>query len=822
MAAFIQKLFRSRKSPETSTKSRKETPPADTQQVDERARQREQQLAALKGSPDQKALSDLAIGGLTAEIRLEAAGQLTDENCLHAVQKQAKGRDKGVYQISKQALQSIREEQARKENLSQNIANLVKSASDLAKTDDTKLYEARLDALMNQWSGVESESAADQTQQFLEAVHRCKERLKAIQSAQEEEQRHQAQRNERAETLALLNSTMAELKHQSPEALPSLASLDALQKTQENRWLEATRDTAVDKQEQKSYETAMLGLRNYVSAIRRILQDKETLVALAALLESGTEPTDEQREQARTLIREIHWPEGFPTPALLEAARKLSGKRKERPVADKADVEKQRALAATLEATIAALEEALDAKQLKESKQLLKTAQQQHRSLDHRHGKPFQARMQLLAGQLRELSDWQGFATEPKQIALCEQMEYLADQPMEPEAKAERIKELQNEWRGLGGSSDRALWARFKEASDKAYEPCKAYFSAKSGLKHANLEKRQAICDELENFLNAADWSSIEWKAAEKIHQTARQEWKAAWPVEFRDNRQVQKRFDDLLKKLEAPLNEERLKNEAIKQGIVDQATALISHEPLQEAMNQAKKLQSDWKAVGITRHREDRKMWQSFRQACDQIFARREVQRSQQEQATQAADQAAAATLAEIQHIDRNSGDESLSSALEKLAALDSSALSSASREQVQSEKKRLKQAMDVNQLSASILSWQSLVLARTAGPVASSEAPAHWVSLASNQDSLTPQELVIRAEILGGIPSPESDQQQRMEIQVKRLAEGMGSSEKAGDQLTELEKLVAGWCLNESIEQPDQIMAQRLNSALSAVIGN
>eukprot|EP00003_Mantamonas_plastica_P006587 TRINITY_DN15403_c0_g1_i1.p1 TRINITY_DN15403_c0_g1~~TRINITY_DN15403_c0_g1_i1.p1 ORF type:complete len:823 (+),score=168.12 TRINITY_DN15403_c0_g1_i1:2376-4844(+) len=822
MAAFIQKLFRSRKSPETSTKSRKETPPADTQQVDERARQREQQLAALKGSPDQKALSDLAIGGLTAEIRLEAAGQLTDENCLHAVQKQAKGRDKGVYQISKQALQSIREEQARKENLSQNIANLVKSASDLAKTDDTKLYEARLDALMNQWSGVESEAASDQTQQFLEAVHRCKERLKAIHSAQKEEQRHQAQRNERAETLALLNSTMAELKHQSPETLPSLASLDALQKTQENRWLEATRDTAVDKQEQKSYETAMLGLRNYVSAIRRILQDKETLVALEALLESGAEPTDEQREQARTLIREIHWPEGFPTPALLEAARKLSGKRKERPVADKADVEKQRALAATLEATIVALEEALEAKQLKESKQLLKTAQQQHRSLDHRHGKPFQARMQLLAGQLRELSDWQGFATEPKQIALCEQMEYLADQPMEPEAKAERIKELQNEWRGLGGSSDRALWARFKEASDKAYEPCKAYFSAKSGLKHANLEKRQAICDELENFLNAADWSSIEWKAAEKIHQTARQEWKAAWPVEFRDNRQVQKRFDDLLKKLEAPLNEERLKNEAIKQGIVDQATALISHEPLQEAMNQAKKLQSDWKAVGITRHREDRKMWQSFRQACDQIFARREVQRSQQEQATQAADQAAAATLAEIQQIDRNSGDESLSSALEKLAALDSSALSSASREQVQGEKKRLKQAMDVNQLSASIQSWQLLVLARTAGPVASSDAPAHWASLASNLESLTAQELIIRAEILGGIPSPESDQQQRMEIQVKRLAEGMGSSEKAGDQLTELEKLVAGWCLNESTEQPDQAMAQRLNSALSAVIGN
>ncbi|KAA1171190.1 DUF349 domain-containing protein [Marinobacter salinexigens] len=820
MAAFIQKLFRSRKSPETSTKPRRQTPPADTQQTDERARQREQQLAALKGTPDQKTLSDLATSGLTAEIRLEAAGRLADETCLHAVQKQAKGRDKGVYQITKQALQKIREEQARKENLSQNITNLVRSVSELAKTDDTKLYEARLDSLIAQWSSVESEAATDQTQQFLDSVHRCKQRLQSIQSALEEEKRHLAQREERAETLALINSTMNELKEQSPEELPSLASLDALQKTQENRWLEATRDTAVDKQEQKTYEAAMHGLRNYVSAIRRIIQDKETLVEMAAVLASGTEPTDDQREQARTLSREIHWPEGFPTPSLLEHARKLSGKRKERPAPDSADVEKQKALTAALETTIAKLEEALEAKQLKESKQLLKTAQQQHRNLDNRHGKPFQARMQLLTGQFRELSDWQGFATEPKQIALCEQMEYLAQQPMEPEAKAERIKELQNEWRELGGSSDRTLWARFKEASDKAYEPCKAYFSAKSGLKQANLEKRQAICDELEAFLKAADWSNIEWKAAEKIHQTARQEWKAAWPVEFRDNRQVQKHFDDLLKKLEAPLNEERLKNEAIKQNIVDQATALVSHEPLQEAMNQAKKLQSDWKAVGITRHREDRKMWQLFRQACDQIFARREVQRSQQEQATQAADQAAADAVAEVQTIDRNSSNESLSSALEKLAALDSSALSSTSREQVQNEKKRLKQAIEINRLSANIQSWQSLVTARTAGPVASAEAPAHWPALAAGQETLSIQELVIRAEILGGIPSPESAQHQRMEIQVKRLAEGMGSSEKAGDQLTELEKLVAGWCLNESAEQPDQTMAQRLNSALSAVI--
>ncbi|KEF31748.1 hypothetical protein D777_02097 [Marinobacter nitratireducens] len=822
MAAFIQKLFRSRKTSDASPKPRKEAPPVDTQQEDERANRREAQLKLLDDAPGQDTLSELALVGITADIRQQAVSRLTDAACLQKVQKQAKGRDKSVYQTAKQALQVIRDEQTRQENISQSIATLLKNIADLANTDDTKLYEARLETLVRQWRDLESEASPDQAQQFLESVHRCNERLKAVQTAQEEEQRHQAQQQERKETLALLTSTLEDLKHQSPEDLPSLASLDALQKTQENRWMEATRDTTVEKQEQKTYESAMHSLRNYVSAVRRIHQEKEALTALAAAAESDEDAGGEQQGHAKALLGEVNWPEGFPVPSLLEPARKLAGKRKQQPVIDKADAEKQKALAAQLEATIEQLDAALEAKQLKESKQLLKTAQQQHRSLDQRHGRAFQARMQLLNGQLRELSDWQGFATEPKQIALCEQMEYLAEQPMEPEAKAERIKELQNEWRELGGSSDRTLWTRFKKASDKAYEPCKAYFSAKSGLKQANLDKRNAICDELESFLSNADWSTIEWKAAEKIHQTARQEWKAAWPVEFRDNRSVQKRFDDLLKKLESPLNEERLKNEALKQDIVDQANALIEHEPLHDAMNQAKRLQADWKAIGITRHREDRKMWQAFRKACDQIFARRDAQRSEQAQATQVANQEAESALSTVRSITHGSGEEAVIAGLERLKAVAGSALSGEAKAQVQTERKRLQDLLEHSRLSAHIDAWQSLVLARVDGPLPPTDTPDHWASLASTASKLTARELVIRAEILSGIPSPESDQQHRMEIQVQRLAEGMGSADKSADHIGELEKLVAGWCLNERDGQPDQTMAHRLNSALSAVVSN
>ncbi|MEE2761906.1 MAG: DUF349 domain-containing protein [Pseudomonadota bacterium] len=820
MPAFIQKLFKPRKATETARKQQTAAPSPDVPEDDTRDTLRESQRATLDGAPEQAQLAELATAGVTADIRLQAARGLTDADYLHRVQKAAKGRDKTVYQTVRQALQSLREEQARFESLSNTIATLITNANDQARSEDTKLFEARLNALTQQWSRVEAHATAEQAQQFLEAVHRCNERLKAIQSAQEEEARHQEQAVQRQETLALLATTLDDLKAGAPESLPSLASLDALQKTQENRWLEATRDTSVDKSQQKTYEASMQALRTYIAAIRRASQAKDAIAVLTdGAGEAADDDSDDQRQQARDLLADIDWPNEFPMPTLLEPVRRLAGKRQPAPPVSTENREQQQVMAAQLKESLSQLEAALEAKQLKESRQFLKTAQQQLKSLDQRHGKPFQARLQLLAGQTRELSDWLGFATEPKQIALCEQMEYLAEQPMEPEAKAERIKDLQNEWRDLGGSSDRTLWSRFKAASDKAYEPCKDYFTAKSGLKQANLAKREAICRDLHAFLDQADWASIDWKAAEKIHQTARQEWKAAWPVEFRENRTVQKRFDELLKRLEAPLDQERQKNESQKQAIVDRANELINHEPLQEAMNEAKRLQADWKAIGITRHREDRKLWQAFRKACDQIFARRDAQRNEQQQATQAADSAAKALLEAVQILDSSSDATALSDALERLGSQQSPALSPAIRERIQGEKQRLKKAQANQRLAASVGYWQSLVTARVNGGADASEIPQHWPELAADQSEVDHGDLVIRAEILGGIASPEADQKRRMEIQVQRLAEGMGSSEQTGDQSRELEKLVASWCLGRSGQSPDAALARRLNDALAAL---
>ena len=818
MAAFIQKLFGNRKATATAVTPRKEATKEEADKTSRQDDQRELQAEALKANPSEGELEVLAIGGLTAGIRSEAAEALTEKATLQRVQKLAKGKDKGVYQIVRQKLQRIRDDEDRQRKLAETIQTIVRHAVEQARSDDTKLFEARLDALLQKWADVEAQASQEQTTEFLQAVHQCRERLREMQAEKDQLRHQQEQKSQRAETLSLLEDTLDELKHQDPDLEPSLASLDALQKTQENRWLEATRDTQVEKQEQKTYENLMQSLRSYISAVKRLGQHRDEIMALQATDSSDTDDS-KQTDQARVILETVDWPRDFRRPTLLDALNRLAGK--PRPAkTNKPDSEEQKALADSLRQVLDKLEEALESKQLKESRQHFKAAQQLAKGLDHRHGKSLQPRMHLLGGQLRELTDWQGFATRPKQESLCEQMEYLANQPMEPEAKAERIKELQNEWRGLGGSSDRDLWSRFKQASDQAYEPCKAYFSAKSGLKQANLETRKTICDQLGTFLDNADWNNIDWKAAERIHQTAREEWKAAWPVEFRDNRPVQKRFDDLLKQLEAPLDTERKKNEALKQGIVERAEALIEHEPLGDAMSQAKALQTEWTSIGITRHREDRKLWQAFRKACDQIFARRDARKNEQEQLSREADEKAGPVLEACQSAGSDSSLDVLKATLAELDSLRNEPLSAGSKERVSQERSRLSGLVSTRQLQDQIDTWKTWINARSSSTLDSEALPQHWAGLAADVGQPDPVELVIRAEILAEVPSPAEDQGRRMEIQVQRLAEGMGNTSSDSDKSRQLEMLVANWCVVQPVDVVSEALAERLGKALEAVL--
>jgi len=188
----------------------------------------------------------------------------------------------------------------------------------------------------------------------------------------------------------------------------------------------------------------------------------------------------------------------------------------------------------------------------------------------------------------------------------------------------------------------------------------------------------------------------------------------------------------------------------------------------------------------------------------------------------TKEADTAAETLLQEIADVSSTQDGQALDQAITALRSLDASQTSAAVREQIQREKQRLSQAATAQKLKSGIAEWQALVLARTEGDVPADALPGKWPALAERTGELNDQEIVIRAEILAEMPSPEADQAKRMEIQVKRLAEGMGATEKTDSALQSVEGLVAGWCIKPAGDGADPTLAGRLNKVLDNLIAN
>ncbi len=232
-----------------------------------------------------------------------------------------------------------------------------------------------------------------------------------------------------------------------------------------------------------------------------------------------------------------------------------------------------------------------------------------------------------------ELKDWRAFAAQPKQIELCEAVEKLADNALDPETQADSLKRLRKKWQELG-RANRALSLRFDAAASRAFVPCQAYFDEQSNIRKRNLEKRKTVLIQLGTYIAENDWnkaSVADWKASEKILRAARSEWNSYIPIDRSKMRAVQKKFDAACEQIHKKLHEEWNKNLDQKQELVNRIRTLAEAETsLAEIIDEAKSLQKSWREVGVTPRVPDQRLWREFRKFSDKIFARREEETRQ------------------------------------------------------------------------------------------------------------------------------------------------------------------------------------------------
>ncbi len=236
--------------------------------------------------------------------------------------------------------------------------------------------------------------------------------------------------------------------------------------------------------------------------------------------------------------------------------------------------------------------------------------------------------VQQLDVKLKELKEWKDFAVAPKRAELIGEMEALIGSSEAPQALADRIKQLQEDWKTISKGiviDSEADWQRFHQASQAAYQPCRTYFESQAKLRHDNVENRKAVLERLRAFEATQNREHPDWRAVATVLREAPREWRRHSPVERAAGRAIQEEFDASMERLQARLDSWHSQNVAEKKSLIERAQNLRAKEDGREATDAVKRLQQLWKEIGPAPRDQEQRLWEEFREQCDAVYQKRQ-----------------------------------------------------------------------------------------------------------------------------------------------------------------------------------------------------
>jgi hypothetical protein len=443
--------------------------------------------------------------------------------------------------------------------------------------------------------------------------------------------------------------------------------------------------------------------------------------------------------------------------------------------------------------------------------------------------------LQQLDERLNELRQWKDYVVAPKRIELIEEMEALVGSSEEPEALAEHIRSLQQEWRTInkGIATDVSAEAeRFQAAYHAAFKPCQAYFAAQAAVRREHLEARKQVLERLKAFEASLQAEQPDYPFILQVLREAPLEWRSHFPVDRDAGRAVEAEFHQSLDRLRAILHGWHERNADEKRSLIAQARHLSTLEDTTQAIDGVKRLQGLWKETGPVTRDQQQALWEEFRGLCDAVYQRREQAYAQYSAGLEAAKAQAVALCEQVEQALSTLAEERASAharVREWQAAFD--ALAELPRTEARGLRDRFERAVarydaelaQLDQRDAEsaesnlfeagrrIRAYERAVLQDA--PATEREAlrsaaesflagVARWPKgglqalkqALARADSVSAAEresreralrtLCIRGEILTSTPTPPSDEALRRDFEMRLLMEGLGQARQADDR--------------------------------------
>lgn len=557
-----------------------------------------QRLEAIEQLDDPAVLAECAIHDALAANRARALERLDDKAALEEVARRIGKKDKRVYRLTREKLRLIAEREERPHIVRERCEELCAQVERLGRLANWNQDRALLDHLERQWSTLQGEVEPEWRERF------------------------------ERERLRFLEAYVAHLQVQTKPRAESEPQT-ATPQTTESRPSEPGPAESVQLQSESHDQAHAAGASHLSPAEPAKVVPPERLERTSAQITQllgASKPLD--HKQARRLLDQsrdlaTRPPESEQTRAIQLLAERLESRlRTQRKHAEQRLRQFPERLA-ELETHLAEGE----LKQADPLHQSLLSALEliQSSGIDPNQSADFNRRLRALAPRLRELQQWRRWGADQHREMLCTEMESLMTQ--EGPLLAARLHELQMDWKGLdktGSPTNQALWDRFHTASERVYERCRPVIEAQAAEREANRLARERLCEQLEAFVAQVDWERVDWKKTLHAEREMRQAWSAIGPTEGRVRKALERRFHQSLRILDHHLDAERQCNQALKRDLIARVQGLIDLPDLESAIERTKALQREWHTTVPARQKDENRLWREFRAACDAVFERR------------------------------------------------------------------------------------------------------------------------------------------------------------------------------------------------------
>ena len=223
---------------------------------------------------------------------------------------------------------------------------------------------------------------------------------------------------------------------------------------------------------------------------------------------------------------------------------------------------------------------------------------------------------------------------------LCEAAERLADE-QDVISAFHQLQKLHDEFREIGPVARELreeVWNRFKTASTAVNKRHQQHFEALKERENANLEKKTALCEKVENI----DFNALEtynqWNDKTQEIIAMQEEWKTIGFAPQKMNNKIFERFRaacDAFFQRKAEFYKDMKDNLAAnlekKTALCEKAEALQNSTDWKSTADKLTALQREWKTIGAVPKKLSDAIWKRFNIACDAFFEARKAATSSQ-----------------------------------------------------------------------------------------------------------------------------------------------------------------------------------------------